>query len=178
MKKCILFSFVLFLGFVFVAAAGDLGEAAKKEKARREELAKSGKKVTTFTNADVENLKATPSYEYSSEAPESEGTAGETAEQPAEETAPTAEEAAPTAEEAAPASDIDNQIEDLKNQKEEAEQEEQAARETVGQGGLFHSHNAGNQYQTAREAEDKAQEADEKAREAEEEKAKQEQEPE
>ncbi len=174
MKKLILFSFVLLLGFVFAAAAGDLGEAAKKEKARREELAKSGKKVTTFTNADVENLKATATYEFSSESPESGETAGEggTADQGgAKETAAEA----PAAETPA-TSDIDRQIEDLKNQREQAEQEEKAARETVGQGGLFHSHNAGNQYQTAREAEKKAEDADQKTSEAEAEKARQEQE--
>lgn len=169
MKKWILFSFVLLLGFVFVAAAGDLGEAAKKEKARREELAKSGKKVTTFTNADVENLKSTATYEFSSETPES----GETASEGGTADQTTPEEAA-----APSGSDIDQQIQDLKSQKEQAEQEEKAARETIGQGGLFHSHNAGNQYQTARESEKKAEDADQKAREAEAEKAKQEQEPE
>jgi len=176
MKKWILFSFILLLGFVFAAAAEDLGEVAKKEKVRREELAKSGKKVTTFTNEDVENLKSTSSYEFSGETPESGETAEEagTADQSAAEETATATPAAET-----PAtSDVDREIQELKNQKEQAEQEEKAARETVGQGGLFHSHNAGNQYQTAREAEEKAEEADQKTDEAEAEKARQEQEPE
>lgn len=174
MKKWILFLFILLLGFVFTAAAENLGEVAKKEKARREELAKSGKKVTTFTNADVDNLKSTATYEFSGESPDSGETTsqGETGEQPP------AQEIVTSGTETSGTSDVDIEIEELNRQKEQAEQEEEAARETIGQGGLFHTHNAGNQYQTAREAEKKAEEADQKAAETEAKKARQEQEPE
>src|ERR1041385_2803352 len=66
MKKLLMISFVAMLAFVFAAAAEDLGELAKKEKARREALAKEGKKAKTLTNADVGNIKSQLAIESTS----------------------------------------------------------------------------------------------------------------
>jgi len=174
MKKLILCSFVFVLGFVFALAAEDLGGVAKREKARREELAKSGKKVTTLTNDDIENLKSTSTYEFTGESTDADGTSS--GEEQTDQTS--ADESTEGDSEAPSSADIDKQIEDLKQEKEQAEEEANAARETVGQGGLFHSHNAGNQYQTEREAKKKSEELDQEIKETEAEKEKQKQEPE
>src|SRR5262245_56820833 len=59
MKRIAILLVLIVFGFAFVASAQqNLGDLAKKEKARREALEKSGKKAKVLTNADVDKIKS------------------------------------------------------------------------------------------------------------------------
>ena len=146
MKKLISIFSLIFLGFAFVTAAEDLGALSKKEKERREAVAKEGKQAKTYTNADIQNLKATLAIEIT--------TTGQTTESTPTNKATAAEPETTT--------DNDAEIEKLKQEKEQLEQQAKESRENVGRGGVFFTPNIGSQYQQAREAEDKAAKIDEK----------------
>ena len=152
MKKFVWVICLMFLGYTIVSAQEqDLGTLAKKEKERREALAKQGKITKSFTNADIPNLKATLAIESTSPPPEPTET--ETAAKPAAEAPAT---------EAARAEEEDNEakIEDLKAEKEELEQQAKEARENVGRGGVFFTPNVGSQFEEARKADEQAEEKD------------------
>jgi DNA repair exonuclease SbcCD ATPase subunit len=57
MQKLLILAMILFTGVLFAQQTQDLGELAKKEKARREELAKQGKKSKTYTKEDIDRVK-------------------------------------------------------------------------------------------------------------------------
>jgi hypothetical protein len=147
MKKLFLFSLiVLFAGSVW---SEDLGEVAKKEKARREALKKQGKKATVLTNEDVKNIKSslgiesnTPGVEEASSP--SSGTASDPA--------------------AAVQEAIDNsseQLDELKKQKAELTNEIQTTSESMQQGGV-QSSNIGQQYREKRLKEEELKKVEEK----------------
>jgi|GEM_PF-1942054 len=71
MKKVLFVSFVL----LFTASlwSESVTEVAKKEKARREALAKQGKKATVLTNKDVPNIKSSLGIESTSTGQSGEG---------------------------------------------------------------------------------------------------------
>ena len=131
MRKILFVSLlVLFAGAVW---AEDLGALAKKEKARREALKKSGKKATTFTNQDVPSLKSSLGIESS-------GFVSEPASAPTSESAAALDQAIDTS---------NSQLEDLKRQKAELTNEIQSTSESIEQTGT-HSANIGQQYREKR----------------------------
>lgn len=179
MKKTILTLFVLLLGCSLVAWGGEnLGELAKKEKARRKAIEKEGKQSKTFTNADIADLKATLAIEVTEE-PEAEGeTQAEegiseptTSESPEESTAPV-DETYETTEEAGTSNDEVSQedqekIQSLKDEKAALEEEINQSRETLDTGGPM-VRNIGSQMRQSREAEDRISEIDKEVKKLEE----------
>ena len=157
---------VLFVfGFAFLASAQqkNLGEIAKKEKERREALEKSGKKVKVLTNEDVGKLKSQLGMVSGS----TEGEEGQPAAEDSSYTPPVEGEdyvpdQQPEQQPVDPNAEHKKQIEELENQKDEAQKKADDARATVGAGGLWHSHNTGDQYRIAGEAEKKAEELDQR----------------
>jgi hypothetical protein len=113
----------------------DLGELAKKEKARREALKKQGKKATVLTNQDVPNIKSSLGIESSTLSEESSPDSGETSE-----TAAAVENAI---------DDSSKQLEELRRQKAELTQEIQTTSESIQQTGP-HATNIGEQYKQKR----------------------------
>lgn len=159
---------VLFVfGFAFIASAQkqNLGELAKKEKARREALEKSGKKTKVLTNEDVGKIKSqlgmvsgTSEGEEAQPAPSPEDTSN---------TPPTeGEEYVPDQQPEQPPSDQNAELEkkhqELQNQIDENQKAADDARANVGAGGLYHSRNTGDQYRKAGEAEKKIEELTDK----------------
>jgi len=163
MKRIGMLLLLLVFGFAFVASAADkpsLGELAKKEKARREALEKSGKKVKVLTNEDVGKIKSQlgmvsgseegqPAPDDSSYTPPVEGEDYVPDQQP-EQTPPD-----PNAERQKREAEIQNQIDEHQKAADDA-------RANVGAGGLWHSHNTGDQYRKAGEAEKKVDELTDK----------------
>jgi hypothetical protein len=157
---------VLFVfGFAFLASAQQksLGEIAKKEKERREALEKSGKKVKVLTNEDVGKLKSQLGMVSGS----TEGEEGQPAPEDSSYTPPVEGEdyvpdQQPEQQPVDPNAEHKKQIEELENQKDEAQKKADDARATVGAGGLWHSHNTGDQYRIAGEAEKKVEELDQR----------------
>lgn len=159
MKRIGMLLLLFVFGFTFaVSGQQSLGELAKKEKARREAIEKSGKKVKVLTNEDVANLKAQLAIESGSS--EEEGQTAEegttyTPPQEGEEYVPAPEpEPAPVD----PSAERQKQIKELEEQKEQAQKQSEEARGTVGAGGLYHTRNTGDQYKKAGEAEKKIEE--------------------
>jgi hypothetical protein len=161
MKRTAILLVLFIFGFAFLAAAQhpDLGELAKKEKARREALEKAGKKVKVLTNEDVGKIKsqlgmvsgnAEPqegepvATEDSSYAPPVEG----------EDYVPDQQPEQPPVD---PNAEHQKHIDQLENQKDEAQKTADDARANVGAGGLYHSRNTGDQYKKAAEAEKKVE---------------------
>ena len=161
-------AFVVILGMSWIAFAEDLGELAKKEKERREELARKGVKARVLTNQDIPNIKARLAIEPSS-------IEGETAEEAVsdETTAAEQEVEAAVAEETTEPS-VDQQLQEVGNQKQELEQKAKDARDTVGRGGLFQTRNVGDQYRTMRESQEKIKALDKQEQELKEQKAEEE----
>ena len=58
MKKHCFLAFLFVLGFCWMCSGENLGELAKKEKARREDLARKGVKSRVYTSQDLADLKA------------------------------------------------------------------------------------------------------------------------
>ncbi len=163
MKRIGMLLLLFVFGFAFaVSGQQNLGELAKKEKARREALEKSGKKVKVLTNDDVANLKSQLAIESGSS--EAEGSTAEegstyTPPQEGQDYVPEPEpEPAPVDQTA----ERQKQISDLENQRDQAQKESDDARGTVGAGGLYHTRNTGDQYRKAREAEKKIEELNKK----------------
>jgi hypothetical protein len=154
---------LMFAAASFCFAAEDLGELAKKEKERREALAKQGKKGKTFTNADVKDLKATLAIEVT-----------QTQTAPAEtETSTTSDASTSTSSQTAPApaaktpveqSATNPQIQQLQQQKTDLEAQIKQNRQRINDAGLLHSRGAGNLYKEIREAEARLQEIDKQIR--------------
>ena len=146
MKKLFLFSLVvLFAGAVW---SEDLGEVAKKEKARREALKKQGKKATVLTNEDVKNIKSSLGIESDALPVEESASNSGAATEPA----------------AAVQEAIDNsaaQLDELKKQKAELTKEIQTTSESMQQGGV-HSSNIGQQYRDKRLKEEELKKVEEK----------------
>ena len=140
--KYLITLFVLFC-FISIVGATDLAELAKKEKARREALAKQGKKPKTLTNADVANLKSPLGIEVK----KSGEVAGKT---PAEQAQ--SESASSSAEEKN--KDIEEQIKKYREEIEKLKKETEEQRSGAAAGGGSHSVNIGTQYGTIRESEE------------------------
>jgi len=164
MKKLLMISFVAMLAFVFAAATEDLGELAKKEKARREALEREGKKAKTLTNADVGNIKSQLAIQSASSTQTEPAANAADANQPQTEATEKPEQLSASdqrkAEIAQKQREIDQKIADLEKQKEATQQEIDNARSAVGNAGVYHSANVGNQYQTISAQEQKLQELD------------------
>ncbi len=132
MKK--MFFLLITVLFAFSVWAEDLGELAKKEKARREALAKEGKKGKVLTNKDVKDIKSSLGIE--SHTPVVEEPATESKDEPA----------------AAVGEAVDQsnaQLEQLKQQKSELIREVQEASDAIQQSGA-RSSNTGEQYREKR----------------------------
>ncbi len=171
MKRITLLVLLFSFSFVFAVMSEDLGELAKKEKQRREALDKSGKKAKVFTNEDVDNLKSDIAVQSTPPEGETADTATEDSSYtPPVEGAEYVPDPEPQKEASDPNVDRQREIRELEEQREELERTIQEAQETVGSGGLYHTRNTGDQYKTAREAEDKLDKID---RELEEKKSKQ-----
>lgn len=178
MKKLLLVMVIL-TGFVVSGYSEDLAEVAKKEKARREALAKEGKKPNkVYTNKDIPNIQSSLGIEVQNpeayaEPVESEGIADTT--EGTEPTEATDVTEAPEAEETTMAetmsdteteeSSVPVDIEELKRQKEEIDREIQEKTKVVNQ--AVQSRSIGDQYRELREAEEKSAELEIKIREME-----------
>jgi hypothetical protein len=183
MKTFALVFCLIFLG-VAVATAEDLGALAKKEKERREALAKEGKKSKTFTNADIQDLKATLAIEsnkpdQTSGTGRSDATRSDSAEtrtrQGDQAKRPSDEGQAGDGQNVSPeqaAAERDAQIQDLKQQKEDLENQAAESRGNVDKGGTYFTPELGTQYQKARQAEEEAAKVDDQIKKLEEEKKK------
>jgi hypothetical protein len=165
MKRIEILLVLLVFGFAFVASAEqpNLGELAKKEKARREALEKTGKKTKVLTNEDVGKIKSQLGMVSGSEV--QEGQEGQPAEEDSSYTPPAEGEdyipaQEPEQQPVDPNAEHKKQIEELQNQRDEHEKAAEEARANVGAGGLWHSHATGNQYKKASEAEQKIDEID------------------
>lgn len=179
--KFFLFVFLI-LGVTAVWAAEDLGELAKKEKARREALGKEGKKPKVFTNDDIDKLKAQIAIQSGTAATDDESAAAE--EQQSETESESSESEASESSEAASETEyssesssetrsqqeqqVSNQeLQDLKDQREQAQRELDEAKKTIGDGGLLHTRNVGDQFDRIREAQRKLEEINNRIREIE-----------
>ena len=139
---------VLFAGAVY---AEDLGELAKKEKARREALAKEGKKGKVLTNEDVKDIKSSLGIE--SHTP----VVDEPVEKSKDEPAVAVQEAVDQS---------NSQLEELKQQKAELTREVQEASDAIQQSGA-RSMNTGEQYREKRLKEEELKKVEEQIEELE-----------
>lgn len=164
MKRIGMLLVLIVFGFAFVASAAEkpnLGELAKKEKERREALEKSGKKAKVLTNDDVGKIKSQlgmvsgseeqgqPAPDDSSYQPPVEGQ-DYTPDQQPEQTPPDQN------------TEAQKQRTEIQNQIDEHQKAADDARANVGAGGLWHSHNTGDQYKKAYDAEKKVDELNDK----------------
>ena len=138
----------LFAGAVY---AEDLGEVAKKEKARREALAKEGKKGKVLTNKDIKDIKSSLGIESNTPVVE------EPAEKSKEEPAAAVEQAVDQS---------NSQLEELKEQKAELTREVQEASDAIQQRGA-RSTNTGEQYREKRLKEEELKKVEEQIEELE-----------
>jgi hypothetical protein len=161
MKRITLLVLLFSFSIAFAVMSEDLGELAKKEKARREAIDKSGKKAKVFTNEDIGNLKG----QLAMESTEDESASTEetdTSYTPPQEGAEYVPAPEPEPQPTNPAEEKQKQLRELEQQKEDLEKQAKEAKDTVGAGGLWHSRNTGDQYRKAREAEQKAERLDQK----------------
>jgi hypothetical protein len=165
MKRIAILLVLFVFGIAFLASAQqkDLGELAKKEKARREALEKSGKKAKVLTNEDVEKLKSQLAMQSGS----AEGEEGQPAAEDSSYTPPVeGEEYIPDQQpEQTPPdqnTELQKQRTELQNQIDEHKKAAEEARANVGAGGLYHSRNTGDQYKKAGEAEQKIDQLNDK----------------
>ena len=142
MKK--VFWVLILVLFSVTVWAEDLGELAKKEKARREELKKQGKKAQVLTNEDVKSIKSSLGIESS-------GVTSDTSGQAQGEPSAALEEAI---------SDSSSQLDALKKQKGELIREIQDTSDSIQQSGV-HSRNLGEQYKQKRLAEEELKKVEE-----------------
>lgn len=182
MKKLLLFGFVGLIGLTLTLTADDLGELAKKEKAKREALQKEGKAPKVMTNEDIEKMKAGDNSDQILDENQKEGTEEETRsaddilQEMSAEIPDTTNEVAGSefAEEQKPAPSVDEQLRQLQEQKDAAEAQDKEAQEAVDKGGLFHTYAVGNQFRESREAGTEIDEIDKKIKQLEAEKSNQE----
>jgi len=164
MKRLLMISFVALFAFVVAAAADDLGELAKKEKARREALEKQGKKGKTLTNADVSNIKSQLAIESSSNTQTAANTQTEPAADATDSNQPQSQPLTVKDQQRLEIEqrqqELEQKVADLEKQKEATQQQIDDARNAVGNAGVYHSANVGNQYQTVSAQEQKLQELD------------------
>jgi len=146
MKKLFLLLFIFTIGFVFVAAADDLAELAKKEKARREEIEKKKKDTKVYTNDDIKNVKSKLAIE--SDAPADQAATDDA------NTAAAADASAPSN------SEMDLQIKQLQEQRAEQEKIAGDARAAINAGGIYHTYNVDQQFTAERQANQKIAEID------------------
>jgi hypothetical protein len=165
MKRIGILLVLLVFGFAFLAKAEqpNLGELAKKEKARREALEKTGKKTKVLTNEDVGKLKSQLGMVSGSEGeegqPAAEGDSSYTPPVEGEDYVPDQQpEQTPPDQNA----ELQKQRAEIQKQIDEHKKAAEDARANVGAGGLWHSHNTGDQYRKAGEAEKKVDELNEK----------------
>jgi predicted RNase H-like nuclease (RuvC/YqgF family) len=149
MKK--MFFVLITVLFAVSVWAEDLGELAKKEKARREALAKEGKKGKVLTNKDVKDIKSSLGIE--SHTP--------VVEEPEQKSK---EEPAAAVQEAVDQSNAE--LEELKQQKAELTQQVQEASDAIQQSGA-RSTNTGEQYREKRLKEEELRKVEEKIEELE-----------
>jgi len=163
MKRIGMLLLLFVFGFAFVASAQkqDLGELAKKEKARREALEKSGKTVKVLTNEDVDKIKSQLGMVSGSEEDQ-----GQQATDDSSNTPPAEGEYVPDQQPEQttpdPNAEAQRQRTELQNQIDEHQKAADDARATVGAGGLWHSHNTGDQYKKAYDSEKKVDELTDK----------------
>jgi chromosome segregation ATPase len=137
MKNILLVLFViLFAGTLW---SESVTEVAKKEKARREAIAKQGKKAKVLTNKDVANIKSSLGIE-------STGAAGTESN-----VDPTAEPAVQAIQQAT--DEADSGLEELMQQRDELTGKVQELSETINQGGAQAS-NIGERYKEKRVTEE------------------------
>jgi len=134
-KKSLVLLFLFSFAICLIGYSDDLATAAKKEKARREALAKEGKKGKTYTDADLERLRpkteTTPEPVYINTADIEE------------------KEISP----------LDKQIADLKQERDRVSKELDETRAAIAKSS-YHSTNIGSLYQTARQQEERLKELD------------------
>lgn len=176
MIRHVMLVLICMFALMVVSSAENLGDLSKKEKARRDAIAKKGKKPKVFTNADIENLKAQLALQESSGTPEENTTT-----EPSETTEPQPTEVPEQMEEIPAPEPVveepqqndsskpskEEQIKALKEQKEQLEQEAENARKTIGAGGYYHSRDVGGQSEKISEAEEKLEDVNKKIEELE-----------
>ncbi|HEY7162419.1 MAG TPA: hypothetical protein VH815_14225 [Acidobacteriota bacterium] len=161
MKRIGILLMLLVFGFTFVAKAEqpNLGELAKKEKARREALEKSGKKSKVLTNEDVDKIKSQLGVISGSEGEEGQQAAeGDSSYTPPVEGEDYVPDQQPEQTPPDQNAELQRQREEIQKQIDEHQKAADDARANVGAGGLWHSHNTGDQYRKAGEAEKKVDE--------------------
>jgi cob(I)alamin adenosyltransferase len=129
-----IFLFLMVVLFAGAVCAEDLGELAKKEKARREALAKEGKKGKVLTNKDVRDIKSSLGIE--SHTPVVEDPVEKSKDEPAAAIQKAVDQS-------------NSQLEELKQQKAELTREVQEASDAIQQSGA-RSANTGEQYREKR----------------------------
>src|SRR5262245_10539313 len=142
MKKLLLFGFVGLIGLTLTLTADDLGELARKEKAKREALQKEGKAPKVLTNDDLEKMKAADNANQTggesepTEETEAEAGLSEKIDDTSAQVPDSSNEISTDAMEQAldqQSSSIDDQLKQLQQQKEEAEARVREAQQTVDQ---------------------------------------------
>ena len=118
MKKLLVVLVLLIAGTVFAQQTQNLGELAKKEKARREALEKQGKKGKVYTKEDLERVKDKLGIEISGATSPGEGAPEEQAAEPFDSEAFTEQLKAQAAKEQERA-DLETQLADLQTRKED-----------------------------------------------------------
>jgi hypothetical protein len=165
MKRIGMLLLLLAFGFAFVASAAEkpnLGELAKKEKARREALEKSGKKAKVLTNEDVGKIKSQLGMVSGSEQDQGQAAPDDSSYTPPVEGEDYVPDQQPEQTPPDQNSEAQKQRTEIQNQIDEHQKAADDARANVGAGGLWHSHNTGDQYKTAYESEKKVDELNEK----------------
>jgi hypothetical protein len=164
MKRIGMLLLLLVFGFAFLASAEkpNLGELAKKEKARREALEKTGKKAKVLTNEDVSKIKSQLGMVGDSEGQEGEAPADDSSYTPPVEGEDYVPDQQPEQTPPDQNANAQKQRQELQNQIDEHQKAADDARANVGAGGLWHSHNTGDQYKKAYESEKKVDELTDK----------------
>ena len=182
MKKLLLFGLVGLIGLTLTLTADDLGELAKKEKAKREALQKEGKTPKVMTNEDIEEMKGAQNEgqvldENQAQGDEEEAATADSILQGMSAEVPdsTNEVAGTDAfQEQDQAPSVDEQLRQLQEKKEAAEAEIKDAQKAVDQGGLLHTYAVGNQFREQREADNEIEDLDKQIKKLEAEKKNQE----
>jgi hypothetical protein len=164
MKRIGMLLLLLVFGLAFFASAAEkpnLGELAKKEKARREALEKSGKKTKVLTNEDVDKIKSQLGMVSGSEE-QGQAAADDSSYTPPVEGEDYVPDQQPEQTPPDQNTEAQKQRAEIQNQIDEHQKAADDARANVGAGGLWHSHNTGDQYKKAYESEKKVDELNNK----------------
>ncbi len=165
MRKLLLFGFVGLIGLTLTVAAEDLGDVARKEKAKRQTLQDQGKSSKVLTNEDIEKMKAAQNAQENEEAEGTQGVAGITDAEDSDSSADlsgSVDEVAGAVEaiEETAGPTVDEQLKELEALKEKAEAQLNDAEGAIDRGGLFHTYAIGNQFRESREAQGEINEVD------------------